>query len=604
MNRKQYAGHDTRKMHDWRIHAAFKSMFYHGRDAILWFDGQGTIFHCNSQLLHLLNCGEEEITGRQVLELLDLTGEELARILQGGRFEKEIKAGTRTLQAAFGPLRNEVAIFGGYAVMHDITAVKRAEAMFRERELRMRQLVSKAGLGIVVINQEHKVLEANRRFAEMLGYTMEEVLTLHTWDWEVISSEEEIRRDFSDLSRVDVFFETKHRRKDGTVFDVEVSATGTKFTGPNGPYNVVICICRDISGRKRAEAEIRYLSYHDSLTGLYNRRFLEIELQRLDRPQNLPLSIVVGDVNGLKLINDAFGHLTGDSLLKEAAAIMQTACRRDDIIARWGGDEFVILLPQTPHKTALEVIERIKKAAAATDAGLIRLSISLGVAVKKESTEDVLKILVAAETDMYKNKLRESQYAIGQAIHVIHAAVLKRNPGEAEHSRRVARLCREIARAMGLSPYRIREMAAVGYLHDIGKIGIADSILKKRGRLNNQEWLEVARHPEVGYSILRASNQTAELAGYVLAHHEHYDGSGYPTGLAGKEIPLQARILAVADAYDAMTSDRPYRKAMSIQAAVRELQASAGKQFDPEIVDVFVNKVLPAQGLSAAAAKR
>ena len=205
---------------------------------------------------------------------------------------------------------------------------------------------------------------------------------------------------------------------------------------------------------------------------------------------------------------------------------------------------------------------------------------------------------------MYKNKLKESQNAIGQAIHVIHAAVQKKSPLEAQHSRRVSMLCRQIAKAMGLSDYRVREMAAVGYLHDIGKISVADHILKKAGRLKSQEWLEVTRHPEVGYSILRASNETAELAGYILAHHERYDGKGYPTGLAGKEIPLQARILAVADAYDAMTSDRPYRKAMSVQAAVRELQASSGKQFDPEIVNIFINKVLSAKEITAAVAKK
>ena len=604
MNLNRFAGHETQNNYDWQIEAAIKSLFYFGRDAILLFDRQGTILQCNNRLLALFSCEAEEILGRQASAVLSLTKEELVRILGGQQFDRVIEAKDRILQAAFGPLFSETEIFGGYAILFDVTETKRTEAILQEKEQRMRHLVSKAGLGIVVIDQEHKVLEANRRFAEMLGYTMEEVLELHTWDWEVILSEEEIRRDFRDLSQIDVIFETKHRRKDGSIIDVEVSASGTKFTGPDGPYNVVICICRDISGRKQAEADIRYLSYHDSLTGLYNRRYLEQELKRLDRPENLPLAIIVGDVNGLKLINDAFGHLQGDILLQKAASIMKSVCRKEDIVTRWGGDEFVILLPRTPRKAALEVMERIRNNVVLADAGLIRISISLGAAVKKEAAEDVLKILVAAETDMYKTKLKERQNAIGQAIHVIHAAVLKKSPQEAQHSRRVSMLCRQIARAMGLSDYRVREMAAVGYLHDIGKICVADHILKKAGRLKSQEWQEVTRHPEVGYSILRASTDTAELAGYVLSHHERYDGSGYPAGLAGKDIPLQARILAVADAYDAMTSDRPYRKAMSVQAAVRELKACSGKQFDPEIVEIFLNKVLSKKEVAAAAAKK
>lgn len=584
---------------DWRIEAANRSMFEDAIDAIVWFDEKGEIFHFNQQFLDMFGYTADQIAGRYFFAALGLTesDDDLAQILNGNDITKEMTVVSPNKQtllvvAKLGPLKNKSKIFGGYAVLDDITAYKQTEEMLRERELRLSQLVSKAGLGIVIINQNHQVIEANQRFAEMLGYTPQELSELHTWDWEALVSEDEVRRQFSDISKIDTIFETIHRRKDGTFFDAEVSATGTSISGLKGSYSAVICICRDISSRKAAEEEIRYLSFHDSLTGLYNRRFLEEELYRLDVIRNLPISVIVGDVNGLKLINDAFGHLKGDVLLQTAADVMKNACRSDDIIARWGGDEFVILLPKTTYDDALDIMKRIRDKAQETEMELIKLSISLGVATKTKSEDDISKILVAAESDMYKKKLRESQNVIGQAIRIILGTLLDKNQREAQHSRNVAEFSQQIAIALGLSDLQANEMAAVGLLHDIGKIGIAEDILEKPGKLNSFEWHEITRHPEVGYRILSASNDTAEIARFVLAHHEHFDGSGYPAGVKGGEIPLQARILSVADAFDAMTSDRPFRAAMTEAEAIQELKKHAGSQFDPEIVDVFIGKVL------------
>ena len=593
--------HNTRMLYaDWRISAATHSMIYHCKDGIAWFDTKGRIFHHNPQFMQMFGQNRTTLRRRNLAEipvLYDALQKDFNDVFSGEYFTQEIEipVGKTTYYFAveLGPLWANRKIFGGYLRLRDITEIRHQEELLRERELLLRQLVTKAGLGIVIIGQDHRVIEANERFAEMLGYTHEEVLNLYTWDWEVITSEEEVRKQFSDLSRVDTIFETKHRRKDGTIFDVEVSAKGTSFKGKNEKYNAVICICRDISKRKAYESEIKYLSFHDELTGLYNRRFLEVEMKRLDVERNLPLSMIVGDVNGLKLINDAFGHFKGDELIKATADALKKACRADDLIARWGGDEFVIILPQTDLATAKEIIERIKRHVDEIDLGLIKLSISLGAATKEKMSENIHEILADAETNMYRRKLQESQNVIRQAIALIHDTFLEKNPEAAQHAKTVGKLCQKIALAMGFSETTANEMEALGLLHDIGKINVPLAILKKPGVLTETEWSEVSRHAEIGYRILSAANETADLARYVLYHHERFDGYGYPAGKKGAEIPLQSRILAVADAYDAMTNDRPYRKALTRLEAAGELKKHAETQFDPKVVSVFVEKVLP-----------
>lgn len=582
------------------IQAAHASMFENSGEAIAWFNLQGEVFYWNRLFTELLQIPEEKVPGMNIFMLLSLADEfepDFYRLQQGSIIKKEIAleiAGkTRHFTAKFGPLRMEEDIFAAYLILADVTEQKQQEAELEERELLLRRLVNKAGLGIVIINQEHAIIEANQRFADMLGYSSpQEMIGIHTWDWTVAAPEKHIRQHFADLSKIDIIFETKHRRKDGTVFDVEVSASGTSIPGKNGKYNAVICICKDITQRKAAEQEIMYLSFHDSLTGLYNRRFLEEELRRIDVARNLPISIIVGDVNGLKLINDAFGHYNGDTLLKAAADVMRKVCRADDLIARWGGDEFVIVLPKTDRPAARQVLERIREKCSAIDVEMIKLSISLGLATKEDYKDDIFRTLLAAETDMYRCKLKESQGVTRQTIDMIHGSLLKNSKKESLHCKRVASLCREIALAMGFSQAMADEMEVAGLLHDIGKIGIPKAILEKEGILTPAEWSEICRHPEIGYRILSASNETSDIANYILSHHERYDGAGYPTGLQGTEIPLQARILAVADAFVAMTSARPYQAALSWKEAVKELQENAGKQFDPEIVKILVNKVL------------
>lgn len=337
---------------------------------------------------------------------------------------------------------------------------------------------------------------------------------------------------------------------------------------------------------------ISYLSYHDVLTGLYNRRFYEEEIRKVDVKANLPISIVMGDINGLKLVNDAFGHRTGDKLLKVAASSIQAMCRVNDIIARWGGDEFVILLPKTNKGAAEEIVKRIKKLYSEKEINGIEGSISFGWDTKEQEKEDIIKILKNAEDDMYRTKTLENESVRSNMISTIVKTLHEKNPREEKHSKRVSELCQAIGIASGLSEVEVRKLRVGGLLHDIGKIAIEEGILNKPGKLTDEEWLEIKRHPEIGYRILSSSHEMIELTEGILSHHEKWDGSGYPKGLKGEAIPKVARIIAVADSYDAMTSERSYRKAMSGDIALEEIVRNSGTHFDPEIVKVFIEKVV------------
>lgn len=351
-------------------------------------------------------------------------------------------------------------------------------------------------------------------------------------------------------------------------------------------------IVNDITERKQLQEKLQYLSYNDQLTGLYNRRFFEEELIKIDNERNLPLTVIMADVNGLKLVNDSFGHAIGDELIKRAAKVIKDGCREDDIVARLAGDEFVVFLKRTNTAEAGQIVEHIKELTFREKVGSIDVSISFGHETKTKKDESLDEILKKAENYMYKKKLFESPGIRGKTISTIISTLNEKNIREEEHSLRVSKLCEDMGYALNLSKDDINELKTVGLLHDIGKIAIEDNILNKTGKLTTEEYEEIKRHPEIGYRILSTVNEMSEMAEYVLAHHERFDGMGYPKKLKGEQIPLQSRIITIADSYDAMVSERSYRGALSEETAIHELEVNAGTQFDAKLVKVFIEKVL------------
>ena len=463
----------------------------------------------------------------------------------------------------------------------------RAAERILESEAKYRQLFEMESDALFLIdNRTGEIYDANFAAVSLYGYSRDELLRMKNTD---LSAEPDETRNASvrAISANTVQIPLRyHRKKDGTVFPVEIMATSLVWKG----ISVHIPAIRDITDKIEKRQRIEYLSFHDQLTGLYNRRFYEEELKRLSTDRNLPLTLVIADVNGLKLTNDAFGHAAGDNLLRKLASILKEVCRQDDIVARIGGDEFILLLPRTDAAEAERIIHRISQAILRQKKELVILSASFGWATQTAVGREMQDVFKEAEDNMYRNKLSESDSVRNNTIHLIVRTLNEKNAREEKHSSRVSEICRAIGRAMALNPHEINGLKTMGLLHDIGKIGIDEKVLNKEGELTAEEWREMKRHSEIGFRILGAVTDFSHLARAVLEHHERWDGSGYPKGLKEREICLEARILAVADAYDAMTQGRPYRKEMSPTDAVAELERQAGRQFDPMVVRLFVEK--------------
>lgn len=359
--------------------------------------------------------------------------------------------------------------------------------------------------------------------------------------------------------------------------------------GNGRKVNSIIGVGRDITEIKTGEEKIKYLSFHDKLTGLYNRAFFEEELARLDTERQLPLSIVMGDVNSLKLINDAFGHEKGDELLKKCVELLNSCTRKDDIVARWGGDEFAIILPRTTNQTAKKLIDRITKKCCGVKKLNIPISISFGVSTKTSSSQSIKDKINKAEDNMYKRKLSEKKSLRSSIISSLERTLFEKSHETEEHCNRIEKITTRIGEILKLPLGRLDDLIIFSRLHDIGKVAIPESILTKKGRLDDKEWMVIKKHPEIGYNICEASPQLVHISEYVLYHHESWDGTGYPQGLKGTQIPLLSRILAVADAFDVMTHSRSYKKSFGKKEALDEISRCSGTRFDPKIVEIMLS---------------
>ena len=392
----------------------------------------------------------------------------------------------------------------------------------------------------------------------------------------------------AELIQNNIPYKVTFKIKTGKGNDKYIDSRGfLEFDEQNNPIKVLGMV-HDITDLKGKEDELSYLGYHDQLTGLYNRRFFEEQMKRLDNPRNLPLSVIMGDVNGLKLINDAFGHKAGDKLLRMIGNIISISIRGNDIAARWGGDEFAVLLPNTSADAAEVLISRIQKEIKKTQFEYGKISISFGLDSKNDNQEDINKIFINAEEFMYQNKLVEIDSIRGQTINTIMTTLFEKSAETREHSMRVSELAFLISEKMGLSKTNINDIKTMGLIHDVGKIVIDLHILEKPGKLTEEEYKIIQQHPLSGSRMLNSSHEYSRLAVGVLHHHERVDGKGYPNGISGDQIPIESKIIAVADAFDAMTAQRPYRLTpLSVEEAIAELRKYSGTQFDSEIVKVF-----------------
>ncbi len=376
--------------------------------------------------------------------------------------------------------------------------------------------------------------------------------------------------------------------------------------GDDGKPLYIEGVIMDITAQKGAQDRLLFISTRDGLTSLYNRAYFEAELDRYDEMGDGTVGIIVSDINGLKLVNDAMGHLIGDNILVAAAKIIKDSFRREDVVARIGGDEFAVLVPNASRGVVEAGCQRVRSAIDEYNRASpgMHLSLSIGYAVSDLSEVSIRITFREADNNMYREKLHHSQSARSAIIQTAMKLLEERDFLTEEHAERINELISKLAKKLRLTAPNIAELQLLAKFHDIGKVGISDKILLKPGPLSPEEKAEMQRHSEIGYRIAQSSNELLPIADWILKHHEWWNGEGYPVGLRGEQIPLECRILTVVDAYDAMTSDRPYRKAVSHAEAVAELKCFAGVQFDAKIVKKFLALFAPVRQAKKRPGKR
>jgi len=354
--------------------------------------------------------------------------------------------------------------------------------------------------------------------------------------------------------------------------------------------NRLMLVLTDLTERRKVEDQVLFLSFHDKLTGLFNRTYVESIIPQLQIVSNLPFSIIMADLNALKLVNDVFGHEKGDKLIVQAAKVFLKSCRKSDIIARWGGDEYLILLPGADREACNRVCENIKTMFAKLSSEQIGLSATLGGVTIENWDNDISSLIGMADCVMYSNKLMESKNNREKVISSLEKAMQSKCSAYIGHCERVEALAQRFAQLLdlGREPQEMANLSLLARLHDIGKVAIPVELLNKRTSLSENEMLIIRKYPEIGYRMAQSIGEPI-LAQSMLAIREQWTGNGYPHGLKGDQIPIVARIISIVEAYDVITHDQPNKQKMSHEEALKELERCAGTQFDPNLLRLFLD---------------
>jgi diguanylate cyclase (GGDEF)-like protein/PAS domain S-box-containing protein len=480
-----------------------------------------------------------------------------------------------------------------------------AEELHRKACRRLTDIIDFFPDATFVIDKDKKVIAWNRAMAEMTGISREEMLGRGEYRYAVpfYGEPRSMLVDLIDQVEWRHHYNFNNIEQKGERITAELWAPAlyngrgaylwvavSPLYDDNGNRAGVIESIRDITDRKHMEKRLQYLSIYDPLTRIYNRTYFEEELRRLGAARSATVSIVICDVDGLKMVNECLGHDAGDRLLARAAGIIKKAFPGGQVVARIDGDEFAVLLPHAGRAETERAVERIRTVLGQDNAEKpeLPISMSMGFAVGADCSADLESIFREANNSMNREKLHNVRSARSAIVNTLMKALEERDYITEGHTDRLQELVVGLGEAAGLNQQRITELKLLARFHDIGKVGIPDRILFKKGCLTSEEFEEMKKHCAIGYRIARSAPDLIPIAGWILRHHEWWNGKGYPLGLKEGDIPLECRVLSITDAFDAMTSDRPYRKALGREEAAAELERCAGIQFDPRLVKMFL----------------
>lgn len=574
------------------------ALFENSREIILFINEEGRILEANKAAINAYGYSQEEICFKYIEQL---RAEETMHLVKN-QMEKAKYYGLNfetlhkrrdgsTFPVDVSSIGIDISGEKIYcSIIRDISEKKNAEVNLIAEEERYKTLFNNAHDLVYTRSIYGRMTSCNKACERAFGYRQSQLLKMTIYQL--------VHPDYHEIINMPVYankygnninnFEVKFITSSNKELILELSQSVLYKSGY--PYEVQV-IARDITKRKEEEAAIAYAGFHDKLTGLYNRTYFDNEVMNSDEFDRLPLSIIMLDVNGLKLVNDAFGHFEGDKLLKSVGKILLECCKDNYIAARIGGDEFVIAAPNTTEEETLNIIEKIKEKCIKCDAKPVNPNISIGYAIMNDDKENIEDILGEAENRMYTNKMIESKSFRSSIINSLQKTLLESTPEASDHCARIKELSISFANFIGLSSIYMDKLILLSMLYDIGKIAIPNHILDKPGKLTEDEWEIVKRHSQIGYNIASSSQELGIIAEAILYHHERWDGKGYPRGLKGEDIPLLSRIISIIDSYDVMLNERPYKKAMSREEAIIELKNNIGTQFDPFLVNKFIEMI-------------
>lgn len=500
------------------------------------------------------------------------------------------------LSAKASPLYNQHGqLEGAIESLRDISEQKKAEIRLKRSEARYRNILESIEDGYFEVDYAGNFTCFNTALQKMLAYSRPEMQGMN---YKLIMDKENAVKVFKTFNQV---YNTGKSikefgwylsKKDGSRIYVESTII------PIMKFNEVVGfrgLIRDITERKNIEEQLKHMSLHDGLTGSYNRFYFEEEMRRMEDNRHNPVGIIIFDVDGLKLVNDTLGHDKGDQLLITTAEIIRHSFRKSDVVARVGGDEFGVLLSKTPLNMVEQYLQRVNRSVEEYNKQHpeLPLSLSSGYSLRNDTETTMKDTFKEADNRMYRHKLHSRKSTRSVLVSTLMKALEARDFITEGHGDRLQELVEKMAIALNLSGETVKDLRLLAQFHDIGKVGVPDSILFKNGPLTPQEYIEMQRHSEIGHRIALVAPDLVIIADWILKHHEWWNGQGYPFGLKGEEIPLECRILSISDAFDAMTNDRPYRKALSFETAINEIRRFAGIQFDPLLVEHFIELITP-----------